>query len=236
MASNQVVQNTLTEIASITDVNAAVCDTAGKLIGARGDIGMVDEKLISAFARGNASEQDAAGLLLGRITDEGETVFVAFVDRTAPNAAMALRLIVTQTENLVQAYKERLDNFIKNLLLDNLLLVDIYNRAKKLHIEFKQPRAVFIVETSGQEIPVSELLRQTFSSQPGDFVTSIDEDTQVIVHEVHSTTGREDELQRVADQIYGALKEAEIPCRREPSLPLHWSGTRTAGKPPCSIS
>ena len=215
MVSNQVVQNTLTEIASITDVNAAVCDTAGKLIGARGDIGMVDEKLISAFARGSASEQDAAGLLLGRITDEGETVFVAFVDRTAPNAAMALRLIVTQTENLVQAYKERLDkdSFIKNLLLDNLLQIDIFNRAKKLHIEFKQPRAVFIVETSGQEIPVSELLRQTFSTQPGDFVTSIDEDTQVIVHEVHSTTGREDELQRVADQIYGALKEAEIPCR-----------------------
>ena len=30
------------------------------------------------------------------------------------------------------AYKERFDkdNFVKNLLLDNLLLVDIYNRAK----------------------------------------------------------------------------------------------------------
>ena len=38
-----------------------------------------------------------------------------------------------QSENLLIAYKERFDkdNFIKNLLLDNLLLVDIYNRAKK---------------------------------------------------------------------------------------------------------
>ena len=38
---------------------------------------------------------------------------------------------------LLVAYKERFDkdNFIKNLLLDNLLLVDIYNRAKKLHID-----------------------------------------------------------------------------------------------------
>ena len=214
MVSNQVVQNTLTEIASITDVNAAVCDPAGKLIGARGDIGIVDEKLISVFARGTAGEQEVAGLLLGRICDEGETVFVAFTDTSAPNAAMALRLIVTQTENLVQAYKEKLDkdSFIKNLLLDNLLPIDIFNRAKKLHIEFKQPRAVFIVETSGQEIPVNELLRQTFSGQPGDFVTSINEDTQVIVHEVHSSPGQE-ELKRVADQIYGVLKDAEVACR-----------------------
>ena len=38
-----------------------------------------------------------------------------------------------QIQNLLVAYKERFDkdNFIKNLLLDNLLLVDIYNRAKK---------------------------------------------------------------------------------------------------------
>ena len=42
-----------------------------------------------------------------------------------------------QIQNLLVAYKERFDkdNFIKNLLLDNLLLVDIYNRAKKLHID-----------------------------------------------------------------------------------------------------
>ena len=40
------------------------------------------------------------------------------------------------------AYKERFDkdNFIKNLLLDNLLLVDIYNRAKKLHIDSEARR------------------------------------------------------------------------------------------------
>ena len=36
--------------------------------------------------------------------------------------------------------------FIKNLLLDNLLLVDIYNRAKKLHIEADVRRVVMILE------------------------------------------------------------------------------------------
>ena len=41
--------------------------------------------------------------------------------------------------------------FIKNLLLDNLLLVDIYNRAKKLHIDIEVRRVVFIVETNRGE-------------------------------------------------------------------------------------
>lgn len=61
-----------------------------------------------------------------------------------------------QIQNLLVAYKERFDkdNFIKNLLLDNLLLVDIYNRAKKLHIEIDVKRIVFIIETRRRRIPM----------------------------------------------------------------------------------
>ena len=50
------------------------------------------------------------------------------------DAYMIGKIAVCEIQNLIVAYKERLDknNFIQNLLLDNLLLVDIYNRAKKL--------------------------------------------------------------------------------------------------------
>ena len=59
-------------------------------------------------------------------------------------------MVTFQIQGLLTAYKERFDkdNFIKNLLLDNLLLVDIYNRAKKLHIEVEARRLVFILETN----------------------------------------------------------------------------------------
>lgn len=48
------------------------------------------------------------------------------------DAYMIGKIAVCEIQNLIVAYKERLDknNFIQNLLLDNLLLVDIYNRAK----------------------------------------------------------------------------------------------------------
>lgn len=52
------------------------------------------------------------------------------------------KVAVSELQNLIVAYKERFDrnNFIQNLLLDNLLLVDIYSQAKKLHIETEAMR------------------------------------------------------------------------------------------------
>ena len=63
------------------------------------------------------------------------------------------KLAAFQIQNLIVAYKERFDkdSFIKNLLLDNLLLVDIYNRAKKLHIDADVRRAVMILELSQEK-------------------------------------------------------------------------------------
>lgn len=63
------------------------------------------------------------------------------------------KMATFQIQNLLVAYKERFDkdNFIKNLLLDNLLLVDIYNRAKKLHIDMDTRRVVCIIETKNEK-------------------------------------------------------------------------------------
>lgn len=66
---------------------------------------------------------------------------------------MVGKLAAFQIQNLIVAYKERFDkdSFIKNLLLDNLLLVDIYNRAKKLHIEADVRRVVMILELNQEK-------------------------------------------------------------------------------------
>ncbi len=73
-----------------------------------------------------------------------------------------------QMQNLLVAYKERFDkdNFIKNLLLDNLLLVDIYNRAKKLHIDMNVRRVVFIIETTARKMQWLENVRSLLVENP----------------------------------------------------------------------
>ena len=97
------------------------------------------------------------------------------------------KLAAFQIQNLLVAYKERFDkdNFIKNLLLDNLLLVDIYNRAKKLHIETDVRRIVFIIETKHEkDNSALETVRTLFATKTKDFITAVDEKNIIIVKEV----------------------------------------------------
>ena len=62
---------------------------------------------------------------------------------------MVGKIAVSQLQALVLAYKERFDrnNFFQNLLLDNMLMIDVYNRARKLKIEVTAPRTIILVET-----------------------------------------------------------------------------------------
>lgn len=116
-----------------------------------------------------------------------------------------------QIQNLLVAYKERFDkdNFIKNLLLDNLLLVDIYNRAKKLHIETEVRRVVYVVETNrekdGNEL---EKVRSIFGGKSKDFVTAVDEKNIIVVKELAENETYED-LEKTAEVILNLFKADE---------------------------
>ena len=97
---------------------------------------------------------------------------------------MVGKLAAFQIQNLLVAYKERFDkdNFIKNLLLDNLLLVDIYSRAKKLYIPVDAQRVVLIIECSaGREDNILEQMRPVFGNNNRDFITAVDENNVIIV-------------------------------------------------------
>jgi carbohydrate diacid regulator len=107
------------------------------------------------------------------------------------------------------AYKERFDtdNFIKNLLLDNLLLVDIYNRAKKLHIDTEARRIVFTLEINGEKENSSlEHVRTLFSTRANDFITAIDEKSVIVVKELAPQEGYP-EMDAIAKTILDCLGE-----------------------------
>ena len=113
-----------------------------------------------------------------------------------------------QIQHLLVAYKERFDkdNFIKNLLLDNLLLVDIYNRAKKLHIDIEVRRVVFLIETNrdkdGNEL---EKIRGLFGGKSKDFVTAVDEKNIIVVKEL-AENEQYDDLRKTAEVILNLFR------------------------------
>ena len=104
------------------------------------------------------------------------------------------------------AYKERYDkdNFIKNLLLDNLLLVDIYSRAKKLHIENNVHRIVYLIETNIDKEMNVVIVRGIFPAKTKDFVTAVDEHSIILVKELREKEPL-DEIDRIARMIEETL-------------------------------
>jgi carbohydrate diacid regulator len=100
---------------------------------------------------------------------------------------------------------------MKNLLLDNLLLVDIYSRAKKLRIVPDVWRVVIIIENgSDRDRNVLELMQEYVGVSSSDFVTAVDESNVVIVKELSDSSSREKVIEKTAHGIEDHLHKMGI--------------------------
>ncbi len=207
MISGQTIQTSLDELKSITKVDLGVYDLSGAVVATTMDRSDISSDLISGFAASPADSQVIGTHHLLKILDEGELLYVLVARGVSDDVYMVGKIAVCQIQNLAIAYKERFDrnNFFQNLLLDNLLLVDIYNRAKKLHIEVTVPRAVFLIETKLEKDGiVTELLKGMFSTQGGDYITAVDESSVILIKALENG-GTPEEMANVADNILGMM-------------------------------
>lgn len=185
MISNQILQNTIEGLKAIARVELCIMDTDGKEIAFTTSMGEC-EKAAVEFAQSPADSQEIQGFQYFKIYDEQQLEYVLVAGGSGEDVYMVGKMVAFQIQNLLVAYKERFDkdNFVKNLLLDNLLLVDIYSRAKKLHIQTDVKRVVFIVESAnGKDSNVLELVR-TVNANSRDFVTAVDENNVIVVHDL----------------------------------------------------
>jgi carbohydrate diacid regulator len=210
MISNQILQNTVDGITAITHVELCVANTEGRAV-----VSTMKEKknyaaAVEDFARSSADSQEIQKCQFFKIFDEQQLEYILIVAGANENAYLVGKMAAFQLQGLLVAYKERFDkdNFIKNLLLDNLLLVDIYSRAKKLRLPIDQGRIVLVVETSsGKDSNLMELLKEHLQALGNkDIVTAVDENSTVIVRELNEeqdTSG----LSAFAEEIEGYLTE-----------------------------
>ena len=163
----------------------------------------IEENFISS----PAESQLILGYQYFKIYDNGVPEYVIQVKGEDESGYQIGKIAAFQIQSLLVAYKERYDkdNFIKNLLLDNLLLVDIYSRAKKLHIENNVHRIVYLIETNiDKEMNVVEIVRSIFPAKTKDFVTAVDEHSIILVKELREKETA-DEIDRIAKTIEETL-------------------------------
>ena len=206
MISNQILQSTIEGLRGISRMDFSVADTEGKILASTFQDQEIGSGEIATFAESQADSQVIRDFQFFKVYDEHRLEYVLIAAGGNEDSYMVGKLAAFQLQGLLVAYKERFDkdNFIKNLLLDNLLLVDIYNRAKKLHIEPDVRRVVFILEVSpGKDYNVLENVKGVFQGKSGDFITAVDEKSIIIVKEVGPDDGYE-QMEQIARGILGA--------------------------------
>ena len=203
MISSQIIKTSIEELKAISKIDMGVWDLEGKVVVTTFEPEDITPALITAFAESPADSQVIGTHHLMKVLDEEEVLFILDAKGASEDTYMIGKIAVCQLQNLIIAYKERYDrnNFFQNLLLDNMLLVDIYNRAKKLHIEVAVPRAVFLIETDKEKDSTAmELLNGMFTSQIGDYITSVDESNVILIKALMPEEGYE-RLDQIASII-----------------------------------
>lgn len=208
MISNQILQSTIDGLKNIIRRELSVADREGKIV-ATTEESMVNTVIESAdiFIQSPAENQLVQGYQYFKVFDNGSPEYIVMIKGEDEEAYRIGKITAFQIQNLLVAYKERFDgdNFIKNLLLDNLLLVDIYSRAKKLRIENNVPRVVFLIETEiDKEFNVVEIVRSIFPTKQKDFVTAVDEKSIILVKELKEKDSKE-EIDQISKHIYDTL-------------------------------
>mgnify|MGYP000428327826 FL=1 len=208
MISNQILQNTIEGLKGITRIDFCVMDTDGKSLASTFSEQEDYEEEVLSFVGSPADSQVVQGYQFFKIFDDHQLEYVLLANGGSDDVYMVGKIAAFQIQNLLVAYKERFDkdNFIKNLLLDNLLLVDIYNRAKKLHIDTEVKRVIFIIETKHEkDSSALDNMRGLLGNKAKDFVTAVDEKNVIVVKELEEQDGPA-ELDKTAQNFYEILK------------------------------
>ncbi|SCP96383.1 PucR family transcriptional regulator [Anaerobium acetethylicum] len=195
MISNQILQKSIEELRAITRIELSIMDLEG-IEQASTSAGETDKKeQVQKFIESQAESQVIQGYHFFKVYDDTELEYVLLSKGDSEDAYMIGKVAVSQIQNLITAYKEKFDknNFMQNLILDNLLLIDIYNRAKRLHIDAEARRVVFLIETKAEkDIAAMETVKSLYAGNSRDFITAVDEKNIILVKELKQQESYED--------------------------------------------
>jgi len=203
MISNATIKSSIEKLKAITKIDFSVRNLEGFVVASTLNNEEISVQTVKQFAQSPADSQEVQGWHFFKVSGEDISEYILIARGAGEDVHMIGRICVSQLQDLISAYRERFDknNFVQNLLLDNLLLVDIYNRAKKLHIEAQTRRVVFIIETKHEKDNTAmEVIRSMFGEDDGNLITEVDEKSIILVQEVGEDTTYEI-VKETADNI-----------------------------------
>lgn len=208
MVSNHKIQMALEEIKEIARVEMALYNESGKLLAATFGNGEEFESAVLDFVVSMAESQTLADSHFFKVLVDGEVTYILIVKSSTEESYMVGKLAVCQIRHLAEAYRKQFDrnNFMQNILLGNLLIVDMYNQARKFHVE-QVERVVYVIEVEGRkDTYIVELVKGMFGGSSTDFVIEVDEQSIIVVkdvREMHDEEALDNVAKMMVDNLHG---------------------------------
>ena len=204
--SSRIFQGIVLQMRECTDRVVGVIDEQGTVIACN-DLPCIGERWTGA-AMALSADQDAVVVSSGYTFKplpgwNGQFDYAAFVKGEDGEAALICSMAVIALNGAKVYYEEKHDKatFVKNIISDNILLGDLYVRAKELHFVAETPRAVILVRQLGVPDPaIFDVISGMYPDKQNDYVLSINE-TDIALDKQLGESADARELQRIAQSI-----------------------------------
>jgi carbohydrate diacid regulator len=133
--------------------------------------------------------------------------FAVFVEGADEIATRYAGILAVAVGGIKKYYDEKYDraNFIKNVILDNILPGDVYIKARELHFRADVSRVVFLIRILAPSgLSAYEVIQNLFPDRQKDFVFTISETEIVIVKEISAGIESRD-LEKLARSMVDTL-------------------------------
>ena len=205
---NRLFQGIVNQMRDSVDRNIGVVDEAGTVIACSelGQIGEVRKGVVSAgvFA---GLQTCVDGCTYKAFGNSVHPEYAVFVDGTDDLSRRYADLISVALDQIKQNNDEKFDrsNFVKNVILDNILPGDIYIKSRELHFNNDASRVVFIIRASNiKDVSVYDVIQNFFPDKAKDFVVNVNENDIALIKEVRPNVDMKD-LVKLARSICDTL-------------------------------
>lgn len=222
MLSSRLIYQALSELAQITQTSIYLTDPSGNPPAGFAPLPDNLSERIRVFASSDESTAlfPEGGPVLTRFIQKGRTVYILAV--SGKNSDSVAKIALSELGSLLSASEERMDknHFIQRVLMDNFLLTELHEAAKKLKIHEDVPRAVCLLEASSAEDADAALtaLQAMFGTAGSrQFVCRTDALQIAVVSELPSGADYGREVRRIANMLADmldtqAMISARIAC------------------------
>ena len=219
--SNRLFQGVIHQMKDAIDRTIGVVDETSVVIACSelGRIGEVNESITSDTLSATVPFV-INGYTFKSFGSSSRSEYAVFVQGSDEIAQKYAQLLAVSLSSIKQYYDEKYDrsNFIKNVILDNILPGDIYLKARELRFNSDVSRVVMLIKiTSKTDVSAFDVVQNLFPDKSKDFVININETDIALVKEIKPGISTKD-LEKLAGSIVDTLStEFYTHCRHSPS-------------------